>query len=412
MRIEAVAYDHQDAVALIDELQAEYVRRYGGTDATPVEPAEFAPPRGLFLVAYVDGAPAACGGWRAHDSDEPDFRDGDAEIKRMYVVPLARGLGLARALLAELERTAAVAGRRRIILETGAGQPEAIGLYTSAGYTKINSFGFHRDSPGNRCFGKFLAPALAVDAGAPCHPPRPASPSSGTGALGSPAVAGRPLTEIVEAGWAGALEPVADRIAEMGEFLRAEIAAGRSYLPAGPNVLRAFSQPFDQVRVLIVGQDPYPTPGHAVGLSFSVAPEVRPLPRSLVNIFNEYAADLGHPLPANGDLSPWAERGVLLLNRSLTVRPGKPGSHRGVGWEQVTEQAIIALAARGGPLAAILWGRDARNLRPLLGSVPCVESAHPSPNSAHYGFFGSRPFSRVNALLAKQGADPIDWKLP
>jgi uracil-DNA glycosylase len=225
-------------------------------------------------------------------------------------------------------------------------------------------------------------------------------------------VAGRPLTEILETGWAGALEPVAERIAEMGEFLRAEIAAGRSYLPAGKDVLRAFSQPFDRVRVLVVGQDPYPTPGHAVGLSFSVAPDVRPLPRSLVNIFNEYAQDLGHPLPFNGDLSPWADRGVLLLNRSLTVAPGRPGSHRGKGWEQVTEQAIISLAARGGPLVAILWGRDARNLRPLLGSVPCVESAHPSPNSAHYGFFGSRPFSRVNSLLTQQGADPIDWKLP
>jgi len=396
MLIYAVAYDHPDAATLIDELQAEYVRRYGGEDATPVKTAEFAPPRGLFLVGYVDGVPVACGGWRAHDSDEHDFLDGDAEIKRMYVAPIARGLGLARALLAELERTIVAAGRRRIVLETGTQQPEAIALYFSAGYTKIDNFGIHRHSPRLRCFGKILTPAPGVPAEA----------------LRSPAVAGQPLTDLVEAGWAGALEPVAERIAEMGEFLRAEIAAGRSYLPAGSNVLRAFSQPFDQVRVLIVGQDPYPTPGHAVGLSFSVAPDVRPLPRSLVNIFNEYAADLGHPLPANGDLSPWTEHGVLLLNRSLTVQPGKPGSHRGKGWEQVTEQAIIALAARGGPLAAILWGRDARNLRPLLGSVPCVESAHPSPNSAHYGFFGSRPFSRVNALLTQQGADPIDWKLP
>lgn len=396
MRMDAVAYDHPDALTLIDQVQAEYVRRYGGKDATPVEPAEFAPPRGLFLVGYAGGVPVACGGWRAHDSHEPDFRDGDAEIKRMYVVPLARGRGLARALLAELERSALAAGRRRVVLETGTEQPEAIALYTSSGYTAIPNFGLHRNSPRNRCFGKTLTPPLAVDAEA----------------LGSPAVAGRPLTEILEAGWADALEPVAQRIAEMGEFLRSEIAEGRGYLPAGKNVLRAFNQPFDRVRVLIVGQDPYPTPGHAVGLSFSVAPDVRPLPGSLVNIFNEYAEDLGHPLPANGDLSPWAERGVLLLNRSLTVQPGKPGSHRGKGWEQVTEQAIRALAARGGPLAAILWGRDARNLRPLLGSVPCVESAHPSPMSAHSGFFKSRPFSRANELLARQGADPIDWKLP
>ncbi|MGI8329083.1 uracil-DNA glycosylase [Actinomadura scrupuli] len=223
---------------------------------------------------------------------------------------------------------------------------------------------------------------------------------------------GRPLNEIVEAGWATALEPVAGRIAEMGEFLRTEVAAGRRYLPAGPHILRAFQQPFQDVRVLIVGQDPYPTPGHPVGLSFSVAPEVRPLPGSLINIFREYGADLGHPEPANGDLTPWTERGVLLLNRSLTVAPGRPASHRGKGWEEVTAQAIQALAARGTPLVAILWGRDARNLRPLLGGVPCLESAHPSPMSADRGFFGSRPFSKANALLERQGAQPLDWKLP
>jgi uracil-DNA glycosylase len=222
----------------------------------------------------------------------------------------------------------------------------------------------------------------------------------------------RPLEEIIDPGWARALEPVAGQIAAAGDFLREEIAAGRAYLPAGDLVLRAFKQPLDEVRVLIVGQDPYPTPGHPVGLSFSVAPTVRPLPRSLVNIFREYSADLGYPAPANGDLTPWAERGVLLLNRVLTVQPGKPGSHRGRGWEAVTEQAIRALAARPGPLVAILWGRDARNLAPLLSGVPLVESAHPSPMSADQGFFGSRPFSRVNRLLADLGAGEIDWKLP
>jgi uracil-DNA glycosylase len=225
-------------------------------------------------------------------------------------------------------------------------------------------------------------------------------------------VAGRPLTETMEAGWAQALAPVADRIAAMGDFLRAEVAAGRRYLPAGEHVLRAFQQPFHQVRVLIVGQDPYPTPGHPVGLSFSVGADVRPLPKSLINIYQEYSADLGYPPPSNGDLSPWTERGVLLLNRALTVAPGRPNSHQGKGWEEVTEQAIRALADRGEPLVAILWGRNARNLRPLLGTVPCIESAHPSPMSAASGFFGSRPFSRANALLVEQGADPIDWKLP
>jgi uracil-DNA glycosylase len=223
---------------------------------------------------------------------------------------------------------------------------------------------------------------------------------------------GRPLRELVDPGWADVLEPVTGRVASMGEFLRAELAAGRSYLPAGANVLRAFSQPFEDVRVLIVGQDPYPTPGHAVGLSFSVGPDVRPLPPSLVNIFREYVDDLGFPEPATGDLSPWAEHGVLLLNRALTVAPHRPAAHRGKGWEEVTEQAIRGLAARGTPLVAILWGRDARNLRPLLGGVPCIESAHPSPMSARSGFFGSRPFSRANLLLVQQGAEPVDWKLP
>jgi uracil-DNA glycosylase len=221
-----------------------------------------------------------------------------------------------------------------------------------------------------------------------------------------------PLSAIIDPGWAEALEPVAGRIAAMGDFLRAEVAAGRRYLPAGENVLRAFKQPFGDVRVLIVGQDPYPTPGNAVGLSFSVAPDVRRLPPSLVNIFTEYAEDLGFPAPASGDLSPWSERGVLLLNRVLTVAPGAPGSHRGKGWEEVTDQAIRALAGRQQPLVAILWGRDARTLAPLLDGVARIESAHPSPYSAGGGFFGSRPFSRANQLLKQQGAEPVDWKLP
>src|ERR1700760_3470610 len=220
-----------------------------------------------------------------------------------------------------------------------------------------------------------------------------------------------PLRNIIDAGWADALEPVAGQIAAMGEFLRAEVAAGRRYLPAGPNVLRAFTQPFADVRVLIVGQDPYPTPGHPVGLSFSVAPDVRPIPRSLQNIYRELQTDLGLPTPANGDLSPWAAHGVLLLNRVLTVAPGAPASHRGKGWEAVTDQAIRALVARGTPLVAILWGRDAQSLRPSLGRVPCIESVHPSPMSADRGFFGSRPFSRVNAALVEQGAAPVDWAL-
>jgi uracil-DNA glycosylase len=228
----------------------------------------------------------------------------------------------------------------------------------------------------------------------------------------TPTTTRRPLTDLLGPGWADALEPVSDTISAMGDFLRAEIAAGRRYLPAGENILRAFTHPLDDVRVLVVGQDPYPTPGHPVGLSFSVAPDVRPLPRSLQNIFRELVADVGVAPPTSGDLSPWAERGVMMLNRVLTVAPGQPGSHRGKGWEQVTEQAIRALVARDEPLVAILWGRDAQTLRPILQDVPTIESAHPSPMSADRGFFGSRPFSRVNALLAELGADPIDWSLP
>lgn len=222
----------------------------------------------------------------------------------------------------------------------------------------------------------------------------------------------RPLKELVDDGWAHALAPVEAQIAQMGEFLRGEIADGRGYLPAGANVLRAFSFPFDAVRVLIVGQDPYPTPGHAVGLSFSVAPEVRPLPRSLDNIYKEYEADLGYPRPSNGDLSTWSQRGVMLLNRVLTVAPGTPASHRGKGWEAVTECAIKALVARDQPMVAILWGRDASTLKPMLGAdCVAIESAHPSPLSASRGFFGSKPFSRANALLAEMGAEPVDWRL-
>jgi uracil-DNA glycosylase len=220
------------------------------------------------------------------------------------------------------------------------------------------------------------------------------------------------LDELVDPGWAKALDTVRDRVAAMGEFLRAEVAAGRGYLPAGTDVLRAFTTPFEQVRVLVVGQDPYPTPGHPMGLSFSVRPDVRPLPRSLQNIYIELMADVGVARPVSGDLSPWAAQGVLLLNRVLTVRPGSPASHRGKGWEQVTGSAISALAARGRPLVAILWGRDAQTALPLLDGVPYVASAHPSPMSADRGFFGSRPFSRVNALLEEQGAEPIDWSLP
>lgn len=217
---------------------------------------------------------------------------------------------------------------------------------------------------------------------------------------------------LMDRGWADALAPVAGDIAALGERLRAEVAAGNGYLPAGEHVLRAFQRPLADVRVLIVGQDPYPTPGHPIGLSFAVERHVRPLPRSLQNIYRELQTDLGVDPAPHGDLSAWSDQGVMLLNRVLTVRPGTAASHRGWGWERVTEHAIRTLVERGGPLVAILWGRDAAGLKPMLGAVPSVESPHPSPLSASRGFFGSRPFSRVNALLEQQGAAPVDWRIP
>ncbi|ORC16604.1 MULTISPECIES: uracil-DNA glycosylase [Rothia] len=213
------------------------------------------------------------------------------------------------------------------------------------------------------------------------------------------------------ADWAAALAPVEPQIRAMGNFLRAEHEAGRATLPPGEDIFRAFTYPLSAVKVLVIGQDPYPTPGHAMGLSFSVRPDVRPLPRSLQNIYQELNSDLGIIPPAHGDLTAWSAQGVMLLNRVLSVGAGTAGSHRNLGWEQVTTAAIEALAARGTPLVGLLWGADARKCRPLLGGYPCVESAHPSPLSASRGFFGSRPFSRVNELLIRQGATPVNWEL-
>jgi len=222
----------------------------------------------------------------------------------------------------------------------------------------------------------------------------------------------RPLADLVDPGWADALAPVEPDVHRIGAWLRDETAAGRHYLPAGGDVLRAFTTPFDAVKVLVVGQDPYPTPGHPIGLSFAVDPAVRPVPRSLANIYRELADDLGVTPPPHGDLRAWSDQGVLLLNRVLTVQAGEAGSHRGKGWESVTDQAVRALVARGTPLVAVLWGAQAGSVRPLLGDTPVVASAHPSPLSASRGFFGSRPFSQVNALLESQGAPPVDWTLP
>lgn len=219
------------------------------------------------------------------------------------------------------------------------------------------------------------------------------------------------LQEQLEPGWAAALAPVTGELQRIDGFLESETREGRPWLPAAENVMRAFGDPFRNVRVLIVGQDPYPTPGHPIGLAFAVAPQVRPVPRSLANVYRELSSDLGVAVPEHGDLTGWSRAGVLLLNRVLTVQAGAAGSHRRQGWESVTDQAIRALVARELPLVAILWGRDAAKLRPLLGDTPVIESPHPSPLSARRGFFGSRPFSRANELLVSQGAAPIDWTL-
>ena len=221
-----------------------------------------------------------------------------------------------------------------------------------------------------------------------------------------------PLNKVVEAGWADALEPVADQITRMGAFLRAEIAAGRRYLPAGENVLRAFSQPFDDVRVLIMGQDPYPTPGHPVGLSFSVDPGVRRLPRLAAEHLPRVLAGPGLPDAGHGRPDPVDRAG------RAAAQPGADGP---AGQARQPSRQGLGRGHRAGdprprradkPLVAILWGRDARNLAPMLGNTPIIESAHPSPMSAHSGFFGTRPFSRASQLLETGGAAPVDWKLP
>ncbi|MDR1300571.1 MAG: uracil-DNA glycosylase [Candidatus Nomurabacteria bacterium] len=221
------------------------------------------------------------------------------------------------------------------------------------------------------------------------------------------------LEEIMAPDWAAAMQPVEPDIRAMGEFLRAEVSAGRRFLPAPERIFRAFQTPLEDVKVLIVGQDPYPTPSHPIGLSFAVAAEVRPLPKSLQNIYQELSDDLGVSAPADGDLSRWAEQGVMLLNRNLSVEPSKPNSHQGKGWEKVTEAAVQVLNERDKPMVAILWGANARQLKAYLTSpkIKVIESVHPSPLSAHAGFFGSKPFSQANEFLEENGVAPVKWVL-
>ena len=192
--------------------------------------------------------------------------------------------------------------------------------------------------------------------------------------------------------------------------IEANVSTDAAVAPALPLVMRAFEQPVDSVRVLLVGQDPYPGPGHAIGLSFAVAPEVSPLPRSLQNMMRELRDDLGKDVSNGGDLQRWSQQGVMLLNRHLTTSSGTSAAHFDAGWARFADAAISVLnRARGRKLVAILWGNEAIGLQRLLADVQVVSSAHPSPLSARRGFFGSKPYSKTNEALKFVGEQPIDW---
>ena len=192
--------------------------------------------------------------------------------------------------------------------------------------------------------------------------------------------------------------------------IEANVSTDAAVAPAMPMVMRAFEQDIDLVRVLLVGQDPYPGPGHAIGLSFAVAPEVSPLPRSLQNMMRELRDDLGKDVSNGGDLQRWSQQGVMLLNRHLTTSSGTSAAHFDAGWARFTDAAISVLnRARGRKLVAILWGNEAIGLQRLLADVQVVSSAHPSPLSARRGFFGSKPYSKTNEALKFVGEQPIDW---
>lgn len=240
--------------------------------------------------------------------------------------------------------------------------------------------------------------------------------------------------------WCDVLAGLGPQLGRVGDELAARLAAGERILPAPQHVFRALSIPPEDVRVLIIGQDPYPTEGHPIGLAFACDASVRPLPRSLVNIYRELADDVGLAPAAHGDLSRWLAQGVMLLNSSLTVTRGEAGSHSRCGWHEVTGAIVSELGRRGarrqgsgqhgpgrygsghygsgqqtqgqygaGAPVCILWGRHAQSFDPMLQEHPVIKSAHPSPLSARRGFFGSRPFSRANQALVSMGYDPIDW---
>jgi len=202
-----------------------------------------------------------------------------------------------------------------------------------------------------------------------------------------------------------------DLLGDIGRSLDQAPGQKAMMTPRMDQILRAFDTPPRKIRVLLVGQDPYPGAAHAMGLAFSVDRSVHSLPPSLINIRDEFRSDTGLPIPPHGDLSPWAENGVLLLNRHLTTLVGSPGAHRAIGWARFTDLVIQSLVERNQFFVSILWGREASELQPLLGELPRIESPHPSPLSARLGFFGSRPFTRANQALEENGRVQIDWSL-
>jgi len=206
----------------------------------------------------------------------------------------------------------------------------------------------------------------------------------------------------VHSSWADVFAPIQGDINEVFNLLKDVQTA-----PAHDLILAAFESDLESFRCVIVGQDPYPTPGNAMGLAFSVAPTVAKIPASLKNIFAELKNDLGIPTPTTGDLSPWSANGVLLLNRILSTKVGESGSHTDIGWKKITNHIASELGKRD--LVAVLWGKQAQELAPFFRFK--VEGVHPSPLSAYKGFFGSRPFSRVNEILIAEGKTPIDWSL-
>lgn len=225
------------------------------------------------------------------------------------------------------------------------------------------------------------------------------------------------MSDAIPQSWKAALDPVlaSDEARELGAFLRAEEAGGKAIYPPRGQRLRALElTPLESVKVVILGQDPYHGPGQAHGLSFSVPEGVKP-PPSLVNIFKEMHSDLGVEPPTHGNLERWARQGVLLLNNSLTVEAHRAGSHAGKGWDAITDAAVRAVARREGASVFILWGSHAQGKAARIPEITetqrhlVLKSPHPSPLSAHRGFFGSKPFSQANAFLEEHGRGPIDW---